>query len=313
MARTPNNATPPADLPEINETEVRTDLVAADTMAAAARIAMQSTELMKQVGRIEMGQFLATVADRAIAETYVKIRDSKTYNGMVYIGPDGDVRQVATLDEFCDVFMPRSYRRCQELASNLQLLGPALYEQAEAIGIRQKDYNALKALPADDQVLIKHAIEETKSRDEVLDLLQEMAVKHSTEKTALTKAAADARADYEAQQTISKNKQKRIDELERETARIAHLEPDQRLDELRQKAVTTAGMAEVAVRALGQELEALRAFRADHPGTDEPILAGLLANIERALIGLKNEYGIEDAPIADERPEWVRLKEAGKL
>lgn len=313
MARTPNPTTPVADLPALNDTEVRADMVAADHLAAANLIHLRYERITRQAGQIEALEFTRRVADVAQAQIFENLRQSGDYKGMPYLDAQGDTRYIASLEEFCEVKLGKSYRRCLELSQNLRALGPELYEQSERLGLRNVDYKALRALPADDQVLIKQAIEEAKSRDEVLDILQEMAVKHAAEKAALTKSATDARADYEAQQTISKNKQQRIDELERETARIAHLAPDQRLEEMRQKALNTAGMAEVSVRALGQDLEALRAFRADHPGTDAPILAGLLANIELALIGLKNEFGIEDAPIADERPEWVRLQEAGQL
>lgn len=313
MARQPNPTPPAADLPVLDDTEVRNDLVAADQVSPAQRMVIQASHALQAAGRLQAMQFVATVADRAIAETYISIKESNAYKNIPYLDADGNLRQINTLDEYCQVFMPKSYRRCEEVAANLHLLGPALYDQAEALGIRQKDYNAIKALPADDQALIKQAMSEAKSRDEVLDILQEMAVKHKAEKEALGKVAADTRADYEAAQTVSKKKQARIDELEREVALIAHLTPDEMAEELRLKAVSLAGMAEAAVLAIGPALEALRKHRDEHPGTDAPILAGLLANVEAAIIGLREEYGLTESPDADTRPEWVKAHEAGRL
>lgn len=46
-----------------------------------------------------------------------------------------------------------------QLADNLNLLGPELYEQAEKIGFKARDYQALKALPSDEQEIVKQALE----------------------------------------------------------------------------------------------------------------------------------------------------------
>ena len=49
-------------------------------------------------------------------------------------------------------------------------MGDTLFEQAERIGFRTRDYAALKALPSEDQALVKQAIE-TGTREEVIDQL----------------------------------------------------------------------------------------------------------------------------------------------
>jgi predicted phosphoribosyltransferase len=64
------------------------------------------------------------------------------------------------------------------------------FEQAEKIGLHQKDYAAIKALPAPDQELVRRAVEEAVSRDDVLEILQEMAAKNYREITSLQKSVA---------------------------------------------------------------------------------------------------------------------------
>lgn len=198
---------------EPNEAVVAQDLQAADQYAVGQAMVMDATEVLKMVGRIEMGNFLATVADRAIAETYVNVKNSKSYKGLPYRTKDGKVATVATLEEFCDVFMPRSYRRCRELAANLQLLGPDLYEQAEAIGFRQRDYAALKALPADDQIIVKQAIE-AGNLDNSIELMQDMAARHKHEKDALSAALTEAKEAQEIAERQIAAKDKKINELD---------------------------------------------------------------------------------------------------
>lgn len=297
---------------DVNHEVISADMQAMTDVSIGQQMVINSAETFQLAGRIQAAHFMETVSSRLIAETYIKIKESKTYKGMPYKTSDGKVETVSTLEEFCDAYMPRSRRRCEQIAENYQLLGPALYEQAETLGFRQKDYNALKALPANDQAIVKQAIEIGKF-ESAIDLMQEMAVKNHAEKTELEKQVSAAKADYEAQSTVSKNKQARIEQLERENALIAHMPPDEYGEKLRGEVFKLAGMAEVSVLALRPALNALVEHREQHPGIDQPMLEGLLANIEAALIGLRNEYGLKDTPSADTRPEWVQLMESGQL
>lgn len=211
----------PGVMPAGTEIAVREDVLAADAQALTEislgqQMVMDASNALEAVGAMKMGVFMATVAEKAIAQTYITIKESKAYKGLPY-QKDGMLRQVATLEEFCDVFMPKSRRRCEELAANFHLLGPALYEQAEAIGFRQRDYNALKALPADDQAIVKQAIEVGKF-DNAIELMQDMAVRHAQEKSALTKEAAEAKANYQALDKVERQTRERLSDMERKQA-----------------------------------------------------------------------------------------------
>jgi hypothetical protein len=111
---------------------------------------------------------------------------------------------VQDLDEFCRQFMGKSYRRCNELADNLHTLGPELYEQAQAVGFRSRDYRALKALPADDQAAVKAALEDG-DKDTALTVLSQLVGRHqqarevAERQCAAAKATeAETKANYEA-------------------------------------------------------------------------------------------------------------------
>jgi hypothetical protein len=220
MSRTPRetdvpdhaltNADTPA-LPALAET--------ANQMAAANTVILDSFDAIKAIGRIEMAEFFATVAEKVIAETFIAVKQTKQYKGLPYRKPNGEVATVATLEEFCEAYLHKSQRRCQELAANYHLLGPDLYEKAETIGLRQRDYNALKALPAADQEIVKQAIE-AEDRSRVIDLMQEMAIKHGKEKEAAQteieakdKQIADLKGDLDAKAKLIAAKNEKIDEL----------------------------------------------------------------------------------------------------
>lgn len=230
--------------------------------AIADKLTMNSFDTMKAIGRIETAQFYATVAEKLIAETAINLKEGKKYKGLPYIDENGKARHVAHFDEFCQQFLGKSARRVQELMSNYQLLGPELYEQAEQIGFKQRDYNAIKALPADDKKIIEQAIE-SKSLDNALDLLQQMAAKHHREKEVKEKTIADLTLDVESKVRTLEGKDKKINELDDRinkmvlaNAKLAHIDWP----------VAFKGYYEQAAlirRGLKQNLTALDVLRAD--------------------------------------------------
>ena len=314
MSRTPNTFAPTAaadaapGLPAVVQEH--------DTMRTAEHFADEQTRIAMAIGK-RLGRRQMTNAIRAFANVsnlvdLQEIKDSKKYKGLRHMTEDGNVLTISTWDEYCLHIEGRSRAGVDLDLLNFRQLGGEFFEAMQDIGIGPSSMRTIRQLPGDAQEALMLAAQ-TKDQDAFLDLAEALIAKHTTEKAELSKKAADAEANYTAQETVSANKQKRIEELERETARIAHLPPDESLEDLRQKVLNLAGMAEVSVLALRPGLNALAAHREQHPGTDAPMLEGLLANIEAALIGLRNEFGLKDAPSADTRPEWVQLMEAGQL
>jgi hypothetical protein len=226
MARTPTDADiaefAPSEVVEKNLAEMK-PLVDANAMALA--ILSDKEDAFLQLGRIESAVFFATVAEKMIAETAINLRNGKKYKGLPFTDENGNLRHVATFEEFCQYKLGKSYRRVHELMSNYQLLGSELYEQAERLGFRQRDYNALKALPEDDRKLITQAMDE-ENFQKALDLMSMMAAKHQEEKQAAKaeKEATDAQiADLknslEDTQRLIQKKNDKIDELDKKLTR----------------------------------------------------------------------------------------------
>jgi hypothetical protein len=200
-------------------------LTMADEAAVRADDAEMAFEAAKTVGQIEALLFSATVAEKALVETFLKLKQNKAYRSIQFRDAEGNLRRIADLSEFCERYLKKSYRRVQEMASNYHLIGADLYEAAEQIGFRQKDYAAMKALPSDDQEVIKAAIA-ADDRDQVLDLLQEMAARHASEKAALTAKAKEASETAEARDTLVKTKQATVDRLEEENHKLKRRQAD---------------------------------------------------------------------------------------
>lgn len=168
---------------------------AVSTTAAMDDAVIGFSETLQQLGQIAGLEFTRRVADVAQAQIFQNIKKAKQYKGLPYKDASGNTRHVADLDELCDVFFGKSSRRMQELSANLTMLGPELYEQSERLGLRQRDYAAIKALPDDSRMAVAQAIE-SGDRGAVIDLVQELAARTEAEKKKRVDAeqTAEARA-----------------------------------------------------------------------------------------------------------------------
>ena len=196
MARTPNKTTPPAEAPKLNETALAT-LDAAPAELMAQQQAMDEVLAAGiDLGRIEAMDFVATVANSAIIAIYENVKKSKGWR-LLRDPRFGDGRQFQSLDDFCEVKLGKSYKRLRELTLNRNTLGQEAFEQAERLGLHQRDYNAIKALPAPDQELVRRAVDEATTREQVLDVLHDLAARTVQREAALQGELQDARDQAE--------------------------------------------------------------------------------------------------------------------
>ncbi|MDP2008212.1 MAG: hypothetical protein Q8K45_21280 [Rubrivivax sp.] len=188
--------------------------LASQVMSAASVETMQAAEIYKLVGRIETAHFMETVSGKLIAQAYVQARDLLGKMGEITVrGSGGEWKRVSGMEEFCDLAMPVSARRCRQIVAAIEVLGGDLYEQAERIGFRARDYQALKALPNDDQALVKQALDGG-DKDAVLDLLTELAARND----ALRKQADTDKKALAAKDKVIQAKSAKLDKIDEEAA-----------------------------------------------------------------------------------------------
>lgn len=190
-----------------------------DIQTVAAGRLVQYRGAIAGAERIRTADFFRTVADTVMAQTFCEMRRSRGYLGLPYTDATGQLRAVEDLEEYCLEFLGKSYRRCVDLADNLHLLGPDLYEQAQSIGFKTKDYRALKALPADDQQAVKEALEEG-DKDLALTVLSQLVGRHQEARAIAERqrevAIADRKeieADYAAATAIIGERETQIRQL----------------------------------------------------------------------------------------------------
>lgn len=169
------------------------------------------------IGRLEAFKFISDVGNSAALITYENIKKTKGWS----FARSCDGRNFENFDDFCRARFGRSYNRMQELLANRNLLGEEMFEQAENLGLRQIDYNAIKALPAPRQEIVKEALADGATLDDVKQCIQQLAADTQHEIEALKAEVAEVKADADAKDRVLSDKNKKIDELTLKTVRLA--------------------------------------------------------------------------------------------
>lgn len=183
------------------------------TAEAITRRALEggAAAALMAVGRIQGLDLVRRVTDVAAAQAFETLAASKAYRGIPYTDEQGQPAVCETLDQFCAHFLGRGYRRMAELRGNLHTLGAELYEAAERVGFKARDYAALRALPADDQEAVRLALADGDSDPRrALDVLTDLLTRagaRALEAEAAREAAEgerdEARANYQAASKIA--------------------------------------------------------------------------------------------------------------
>jgi hypothetical protein len=308
MARTKTEADiqefPVTETVEKNTQELAISLDAND-MANA--VILEAEEAFKIIGHIEAAQFMLTVSEKMMAESAIKIKKGKLFKSLLITDENGIRRHVSNFDEFCKFKLKKSRQRVEELVRNYNMLGPDLYEQAEQLGFTQRDYNALKALPADDRALIAQAIEE-ENLDKALDIMQEMAAKHVREKELINTRLAEQSLSLEAKDRVIRDKTEELNKKAEKLAALEHVKSqpisaDQALIDARSNLQITAVnlKMEVASRMM-QQIKALMAL----DPAQRQYAAALVIEVKTELDILIGDFGLPSAIDDNPVPEWMR-------
>lgn len=262
---------------------------------------------MQDIGSLRAFEFIRKISGRAQVEIYLRQVKTKAYKAVSYTNAEGQTEKFPDIDTFCTVYLGESGRNLRNKASNYHLLGAELFEVSERLGFKGRDYTALKALPADDQDAIKAAMA-TGDRDQILDLMQELAVRHASEKAELTAKAAEAECTAEARSEVIAAKETTINALEEANhklrRRVETATPDEVTIEIRKEADVFAFRAEHAISSdLRKAFNAL----AEQGGQHSEYMLGLITQIELAASVLRADFGLLKAgPDGDPTPYWER-------
>ena len=304
MARTPTKTTPPAAEPALNETALAT-LEAAPRQLAVANEAMDEVLAAGiDLGRLEALDFVLTVSTTAILPIYENVKKSKAWC-LLRNPQSADGQHFESLEQFCTVKLGKSYARLRELASNSRTLGEEAFEQAERLGLHQRDYNAIKALPAPDQELVRRAVEEATTREQVLDVLHDLAARTVQREAALQTELQDARDQAEELAASKKVVEGTVADLRKQARRLAQATPDEVAADLRAQVMEVVKTIEADLR--GPLADGLEQLMTHGEETGHGQLAWVKGQLEAVLDRLKTVAGrVGVELVADSgKPAWL--------
>ncbi|MDH1339803.1 DUF3102 domain-containing protein [Ectopseudomonas oleovorans] len=287
MARKPNTTIELAD-----------DIAIGSGLSAAQHLAAEhNLQVVRQFGdgqpyereRVinEVRFFLGTAAE-AMLEAGKRLVELKEFEGH------------GAFVSICEERLGLSPRTAQQMMqAAIKYLSPALEKHAAQLQGLGKA-KLIELLAEDDEDLAALAEGGTVAGLE-LDEVERMSCRE------LRKALRDAREDKTAQGRVMADKDAKINELSTQLAKkpVVEVKPlDEQLKELRLEATAKAGAAEAAISgALYPAIHLLM----QHEGADQRVFAaGLLAQVEQALLEIRAEYGIDAAPVASTAPRWMQ-------
>ena len=287
MARKPNATIELAD-----------DIAIGSGLSAAQHLAAEhNLQVVRQFGdgqpyereRVinEVRFFLGTAAE-AMLEAGKRLVELKEFEGH------------GAFVSICEERLGLSPRTAQQMMqAAIKYLSPALEKHAAQLQGLGKA-KLIELLAEDDEDLAALAEGGTVAGLE-LDEVERMSCRE------LRKALRDAREDKTAQGRVMADKDAKINELSTQLAKkpLVEVKPlDEQLQELRLEATAKAGAAEAAISgALYPAIHLLM----QHEGADQRVFAaGLLAQVEQALLEIRAEYGIDAAPVASTAPRWMQ-------
>lgn len=134
------------------------------------------------------------------------IKESGNYKGLPYKDANGDIKYTTGLKDFCPPFLGYSYKTLQESLANLEALGQAFIESAQAMGLGYRQIKQLRQLPGEDQTLIieSEAID-SGDKEAVKDLIDELNAKHKKETDDIKRDLKEAKQLAEARDSVIKS------------------------------------------------------------------------------------------------------------
>jgi hypothetical protein len=167
------------------------------------------------LGQAQMANAIAKFSDVVTLSKLQQIKENKLYRalaGKKAFSPDGEeISDVGTFEGFCRV-LGLSYSKVHEDLQNLTTFGETALQNLSRLGVGYRELRKYRKLPEDQRTAL---IEAAKSgdKDTLLELAEDLIVKHAKEKEALTKQVTELTADAEATSRLMADKNTKLDEL----------------------------------------------------------------------------------------------------
>lgn len=288
---------------QIDADAVWQETAASEKALVATAATAEQIEMNQLLGRLQATQAIAAMLDGLSLAQIAQIKESKRYKQlagqkMVF---DGVEIRLDTWEGFCAA-LGSSRRGIEEKLDNLRLLGEEALDKATALGMTTQELRKLRHLDASDQQIVIGEIEVAAGdKEAIIDLITDMAAKHSKEREELQAKLEDQRGEAAASERIIEERNKRIDKLEKQL----HKQQHRTMEEKRQQQMTDAGAAQILCLApLAGLDDAIDTLLGEDDAACTRHAANLLHELRAAVEDLQLKYGLGD--VANPDDSWMQ-------
>ena len=287
---------------QIDADAVWQETAASEKALVAAAATAEQIEMNQLLGRLQATQAIAAMLDGLSLAQIAQIKEGKRYKQLagqkMVIG--GVEIRLDTWEGFCAA-LGSSRRGIEEKLDNLRLLGEEALDKATALGMTTQELRKLRHLDASDQQIVIGEIEVAAGdKEAIIDLITDMATKHSKEREELQAKLEDQRGEAAASERIIEERNKRIDKLEKQL----HKQQHRTMEEQRQQLMTDAGAAQILCLApLAGLDDAIDTLLGEDDAACTRHAANLLHELRAAVEDLQLKYGLGDVVNPDDR--WM--------
>ena len=288
---------------QIDADAVWQETAASEKALVAAAATAEQIEMNQLLGRLQATQAIAAMLDGLSLAQIAQIKEGKRYKQLagqkMVIG--GVEIRLDTWEGFCAA-LGSSRRAIEEKLDNLRLLGEEALDKATALGMTTQELRKLRHLDASDQQIVIGEIEVAAGdKEAIIDLITDMAAKHSKEREELQAKLEDQRGAAVASERIIEERNKRIDKLEKQL----HKQQHRTMEEKRQQQMTDAGAAQILCLApLAGLDDAIDTLLGEDDAACTRHAANLLHELRAAVEDLQLKYGLGD--VANPDDSWMQ-------
>ncbi len=288
---------------QIDADAVWQETAASEKALVAAAATAEQIEMNQLLGRLQATQAIAAMLDGLSLAQIAQIKESKRYKQLagqkMVIG--GVEIRLDTWEGFCAA-LGSSRRGIEEKLDNLRLLGEEALDKATALGMTTQELRKLRHLDASDQQIVIGEIEVAAGdKEAIIDLITDMAAKHSKEREELQAKLEDQLGEAAASERIIEERNKRIDKLEKQL----HKQQHRTMEEKRQQQMTDAGAAQILCLApLAGLDDAIDTLLGEDDAACTRHAANLLHELRAAVEDLQLKYGLGD--VANPDDSWMQ-------
>ncbi|VXB85859.1 conserved hypothetical protein [Enhydrobacter sp. 8BJ] len=187
----------------------------------ASAVNENQMQLSEKIGALKATAFIKKLVTVTEIKMLAELKETKEYKGLQVFDPDGKLVTVTSWEDFCKA-IGQSREHLDENIRNLSTFGEDFLETSQRMGLGYRDLRKLRKLPEDEQqVIINGEAVKAEDKESLIDLIEEMSVKHAKDKEALQnqakaleKTIKDLESEARAKDAVLANKDKKINELD---------------------------------------------------------------------------------------------------